>query len=378
MRRIGGIDHVDRVDAARIFLADALKHALGPGSLDPRRNAGIFGLERLGDLLGQRKIDRRVPDDLAFAPGGFDQLGGDGRWFGRRRLDRRRERRRGQRTGSLQHCAPGHPLRHHVSSLLDWPRSRDYLCNARQRSERHMQPDLGALRDILARRGHDAQLRTVGELHHIVPACAKKDVAHHGRRQDILRIRRLRCQKTQVVLPDCNRALAARRQARTRAAQRNPGNRDASVADTRTFDDVARPQEACNELRVRRIVDVLRRTEPAPRAPLHHRDLVGGGHGLGLIVRHIDRGVSVLVMQAADLEAHFLAQVGIEVRQRLVEQQHLRLDHQRTRQGDALLLPARQLARIAVGKRRQAGSRQDGIDASWRWSSDRACARCRP
>ena len=66
VRGVGGVDHVDRVDAARIFLADALEHALGAGALDPHRDAGIFRLERLADLLGERQVDRGVPDDLAF------------------------------------------------------------------------------------------------------------------------------------------------------------------------------------------------------------------------------------------------------------------------------------------------------------------------
>src|SRR5262245_2583371 len=36
--------------------------------------------------------------------------------------------------------------------------------------ERHLYPDLGALRDVLARRCHNPQLGAVGEFHHIVAA----------------------------------------------------------------------------------------------------------------------------------------------------------------------------------------------------------------
>ena len=97
-------------------------------------------------------------------------------------------------------------------------------------------------------------------------------------------------------------------------------------------------------------------------AVVHHHDAVGGDHRLGLVVRDVDRGVAELVVQAADLEAHLLAQVGVEVGQRLVEQQHLRLDHQRARQRHALLLAAGQLAGIALGQRlelrRRRGSRR--------------------
>ena len=74
MRGVGRIDDVDGVDVAAVFLADALEHALGAGALDAHRDAGIFRLERLGDLLGERQVDRGVPDDLAFLLGRLDQL----------------------------------------------------------------------------------------------------------------------------------------------------------------------------------------------------------------------------------------------------------------------------------------------------------------
>ena len=74
MRGVRRVDDVDGVDVAGIFLADALEHALGAGALDPHGDAGILRLERLGDLLGQRQVDRGVPDDLAFLLGRLDQL----------------------------------------------------------------------------------------------------------------------------------------------------------------------------------------------------------------------------------------------------------------------------------------------------------------
>ena len=49
-----------------------------------------------------------------------------------------------------------------------------------------------------------------------------------------------------------------------------------------------------------------------------------------------------------ELDAHLLAQLGVEVGQRLVEQQHLRLAHQRARKRHALLLAAGELRRRAV------------------------------
>ena len=76
----------------------------------------------------------------------------------------------------------------------------------------------------------------------------------------------------------------------------------------------------------------------------------------------VDRGVAVLVVQAAHLEAHLLAQVGVEIGQRLVEQQRLRLDDQRARQRDALLLAAGQFAGIAVGERAELRGGEDAVE----------------
>ncbi len=45
-------------------------------------------------------------------------------------------------------------------------------------------------------------------------------------------------------------------------------------------------------------------------------------------------------LQALELELHRLAQLLVEGGERLVEQQHLRLERQRARQGDALALAA--------------------------------------
>ena len=48
-------------------------------------------------------------------------------------------------------------------------------------------------------------------------------------------------------------------------------------------------------------------------------------------------------MNAEDFLSHLQAQFGIEIRQRLIEQQQIRPNHQRPREGHALLLPTRKL-----------------------------------
>ena len=68
------------------------------------------------------------------------------------------------------------------------------------------------------------------------------------------------------------------------------------------------------------------------------------------------KGMPRLRLQAPQFGAHAHAQERVERRQRLVEQQDLRLGDQRARERDALLLAARQLRRHAL--RRRAPSRR--------------------
>ena len=77
---------------------------------------------------------------------------------------------------------------------------------------------------------------------------------------------------------------------------------------------------------------------------------VGDLHGLLLVVGHEDGGDVGLVVEPAQPGAQLLAHARVEGAERLVEQQHLRLDRQRARQGHALALAAGQLARVAVGE----------------------------
>jgi hypothetical protein len=71
-------------------------------------------------------------------------------------------------------------------------------------------------------------------------------------------------------------------------------------------------------------VNLLRRTDlPRESARAHHRDPVGDRQRLLLVVRHVDGGDAELLLQLADLAAHLDAQLGVEVGERLVEQQHL-------------------------------------------------------
>ena len=72
----------------------------------------------------------------------------------------------------------------------------------------------------------------------------------------------------------------------------------------------------------------------------HHDDPSAERHGFFLIVRHIDHRGRETPMEQRELGASLYAQERIEIRQRLVEQERLRIPHDCTAEGDALPLAA--------------------------------------
>ena len=97
---------------------------------------------------------------------------------------------------------------------------------------------------------------------------------------------------------------------------------------------------------------------------MQHDDLVGHRHGLDLVVRDVDRGGAEPLVQRLDLAAHLDAQLGIEIGQRLVEQEDLRVAHDGAAHGDALALAAGELARVAVKQLVQAKDAGGTADAA--------------
>src|SRR6185503_19130824 len=74
---------------------------------------------------------------------------------------------------------------------------------------------------------------------------------------------------------------------------------------------------------------------------------------VSLLLAPMNSGQSQRDDQRAQPGARFLAQLGVEIGQRLVEQDHRGLINERARNGDALLLASRKLVRIARSKMRQ-------------------------
>jgi hypothetical protein len=112
-------------------------------------------------------------------------------------------------------------------------------------------------------------------------------------------------------------------------------------------EQVDRADEIRREAAVRIFVDVGRRAGLHDPAAIHHRDPGRQRHRLLLVVGDDDEGDADLVLDVHQLELGLLAQLLVERRQRLVQQQQLRLLRQRPGQGDALALAAGQLVRLA-------------------------------
>ena len=100
------------------------------------------------------------------------------------------------------------------------------------------------------------------------------------------------------------------------------------------------------------------------RPPVQDRDPVPELERLLLLVRHEERGDSDLADRSLQLAPRVLPQRGIEVGERLVEQQHAGARRQRPREGDALLLAARNLGDPAVLEAGQAGELEHLGDAA--------------
>ena len=83
-------------------------------------------------------------------------------------------------------------------------------------------------------------------------------------------------------------------------------------------------------------------------AVAHDRDQVGQAHRLLLVVGHEDAGRAERQVEVLDLGPHPAAQAGVEVAERLVEQEDERLLDQRAAERHALLLAAGHLARLAL------------------------------
>ena len=128
--------------------------------------------------------------------------------------------------------------------------------------------------------------------------------------------------------------------------------------------EVRRAQEVGHERGLGRLVERARLVALLDVAAAHDRDAVAHGQRLVLVVGDVDEGDLELLLDALELDLQVDAQARVERAERLVEQQHGRLEHERARQGDALLLAAGELRRAPVPVVLHAHQRQRLGDAA--------------
>ena len=88
-----------------------------------------------------------------------------------------------------------------------------------------------------------------------------------------------------------------------------------------------RPEKTGDKAIGRLVVELERLADLLHQPVAHHDHAVAQGHRLDLVVGHVDRGSAEPVVQFFELDPHLHPQFGVKVRQRLVEQEHLRMAH---------------------------------------------------
>src|SRR6185312_12420598 len=96
------------------------------------------------------------------------------------------------------------------------------------------------------------------------------------------------------------------------------------------------------------LVQAHRRVDLLDLAIVQHHDALAQRHGFVLVVRHVDHRRAEAMVEPRDFHPHRRAQFRVQIRQRFVEQEHLRFAHQCTAQRHALPLSAGKLARACL------------------------------
>src|SRR3984885_1368091 len=109
-----------------------------------------------------------------------------------------------------------------------------------------------------------------------------------------------------------------------------------------------RADEGRDELTVRALKDFARRANLLDQAVAQKNDAVGQRHRLKLVMGDIDCRRFEPLMQSGDLDAHMIAELGVEVRKRLVEQKNAWRLNDGASDRDALLLAAGERCRFAI------------------------------
>ena len=88
------------------------------------------------------------------------------------------------------------------------------------------------------------------------------------------------------------------------------------------------------------MIDLIRRSYLLQPAEVQDGDPVAEPHRLDLVVRDVDGRGGQALLELLELEARRGAELGVEVGERLVEQEDLRLADERAGERDSLTLAA--------------------------------------
>ena len=110
-------------------------------------------------------------------------------------------------------------------------------------------------------------------------------------------------------------------------------------------------------------VEVLRGVDLLQEAVAHDGDAVAHGHRLDLIVGHVDDGGAEALVQPRDFRACVHSQLGVEVGERLVQEEDGGLAYHGPAERHALPLAARELAGLALEQSLDVEQRRGFFDA---------------
>ena len=100
-------------------------------------------------------------------------------------------------------------------------------------------------------------------------------------------------------------------------------------------------------------VHVVGRTVLLNMARAKHENLFRQRHGFHLVVSDVDAGGGKALMQPAQFYAHLVAEIGVEVGERFVEEEHAGFAHDGAAHGHSLALAAGKLAGHAASSARR-------------------------
>ena len=227
-------------------------------------------------------------------------------------------------------------------------------------ADRHRLIDGQRLAQHHVRAVHDDSL-AVGELHDILDEGAEEDGVDERSLERHVGPQAVGCR------PDAHRLRSHDRggsRVRSRRGKVRPGVERHAAAFAPSREHIGLADEGGDEARLRRHIDLLGPALLHHHALVHDGDAVGEAERLALVVGHEHERAADLLVDAAQLLLHGLAQLEVEGGERLVEQQHARAHDERARQRHALLLAAGELIDRAGDEFLQPHQRDCLVDAA--------------